>query len=82
MDPSANLVTETTNRSGAFILDTVKAAIPVGGGSVLATLHSADVVVTFATHVIGLCAAAVGLAWYVVRLRKDLRNRSSKPNKN
>ena len=82
MDPSANLVTETTNRSGAFILDTVKAAIPVGGGSVLATLHSADVVITFATHVIGLCAAAVGLAWYVVRLRKDLRNRSSKPNKN
>jgi len=82
MDPSDNLVNETTNRSGAFILDTVKAALPVGGGSVLATMHSADVVVTFATHVIGLCAAAVGLAWYIVRLRKDLRNRNKTSNKN
>lgn len=76
MEPSANLVTETTNRWGVFVVDTIKAAFTVGGGSVLATLHSADVVVTFATHVIGLCAAAVGLAWYIVRLRKDLRNRS------
>jgi len=82
MDPSDNLVNETTNRSGAFIADTLKAALPVGGGSALATLHSADVVVTFATHVIGLCAAAVGLAWYIVRLRKDLRNRSKTSTKN
>lgn len=76
MESSDHLVTETTNRSGAFLADTLKAALPVGGGSALATLHSADVLVTFATHVIGLCAAAVGLAWYIVRLRKDLRNRS------
>lgn len=82
MDQSDKLVTKTTNHYGAFITDTLKAALPVGGGSAMATLHSADVVVTFATHVIGLCAAAVGLAWYIVRLRKDLRNRSSKPNKN
>lgn len=82
MDPSDNLVTETNNRFGAFIVDTIKAALPVGGGSVVATMHSADVVVTFATHVIGLCAAAVGLAWYIVRLRKDLRNRSKTSNKN
>ncbi len=75
-------IAETTNRWGAFVVDTVKAALPVGGGSVLATLHSADVVVTFATHVIGLCAAMVGLAWYIVRLRKDLRNRHKTTNKN
>jgi len=82
MDSSDHLVTETTNRSGSFIFDTLKAALPVGGGSALATLHSADVVVTFATHVIGLCAAAVGLAWYIVRLRKDLRNRNKTSTKN
>jgi ABC-type phosphate/phosphonate transport system ATPase subunit len=82
MDPSANLVTDTTNRSGSFIVDTIKAALPVGGGSVLANLHSADVVVTFATHIIGLCAAAVGLAWYIVRLRRDLRNRSKTSTEN
>lgn len=81
MDPSAQIATETTNRSGAFIVDTIKAALPVGGGSVLATLHSADVVVTFATHVVGLCAASVGLAWYIVRLRKDIWTRN-KTNKN
>jgi hypothetical protein len=80
MDPSEHIA-ETTNRWGVFIADTVKAALPVGGGSVLATLHSADVVVTFVTHVIGLCAAMVGLAWYIVRLRKDLRPRN-KTNKN
>jgi hypothetical protein len=79
---STEQIAETTNRSGAFLADTLKAALPVGCGSALATLDSADVVVTFATHIIGLCAAAVGLAWYIVRLRKDLRNRSSKPNKN
>jgi len=79
---STEQIAETTNRSGAFIADTLKAALPVGGGSVLATLHSADVVVTFATHIIGLCAAAVGLAWYIVRLRKDLRNRNNTSNKN
>jgi hypothetical protein len=82
MDSSDHLVTETTNRSGAFLADTLKAAMPVGGGTALATLHSADVVVTFATHVIGLCAAAIGLAWYIVRLRKDLRNRSKTSTKN
>jgi len=82
MDHSDPIVTETTNRSGAFLADTLKAALPVGGGSALATLHSADVVVTFATHVIGLCAAAVGLAWYIVRLRKDLRNRNKPSTKN
>lgn len=73
---------DNTNRSEDFILDTVKAALPVGGGSVLANLHSADVVVTFATHIIGLCAAAVGLAWYIVRLRRDLRNRSKTSTEN
>ena len=81
MDPSEHIAA-TTNRWGVFITDTLKAALPVGGGSAMATLHSADVVVTFATHVIGLCAAAVGLAWYIVRLRKDLRNRSKTSNKN
>jgi ABC-type phosphate/phosphonate transport system ATPase subunit len=79
---STEHIAATTNRSGAFIVDTIKAALPVGGGSVLATLHSADVVVTFATHVIGLCAASVGLAWYIVRLRKDLRNRNKTSIKN
>jgi hypothetical protein len=73
--------TGNTNTT-CILMDTIKAALPIGGGSALATLHSADVLVTFATHVIGLCAAAVGLAWYIIRLRKDLRNRSSKPNKN
>jgi len=48
------------------------------GGSFLATLHSADVIVTFATHLIGLCAAAVGLIWYIVRLKKDLSDRNKK----
>ena len=81
MDSTKHLA-ETTNRSGAFLMDTFKAALPVGGGSALATLHSADVVVTFATHVVGLCAAAVGLAWYIVRLRKDLRNRNKPSIKN
>jgi hypothetical protein len=81
MDPSEH-IPEATNRWGVFVADTLKAALPVGGGSALATLHSADVVVTFATHVIGLCAAAVGLAWYIVRLRKDLRNRNKTSNKN
>lgn len=81
MDPTEDIAA-TTNRSGAFIMDTIKAALPVGGGSVLATLHSADVVVTFATHVIGLCAASVGLAWYIVRLRKDLRTRNKTSSKN
>jgi len=79
---STEQIAETTNRSGAFIADTIKAALPVCGGSALATLHSADVVVTFATHIIGLCAAAVGLAWYIVRLRKDIRNRNKASNKN
>ena len=82
MDSTEHIAAEATNRWGAFVSDTVKAALPVGGGSVLATLHSADVVVTFATHVIGLCAAMVGLAWYIVRLRKDLRNRNKPSIKN
>ena len=81
MDPNEHIA-ETTNRWGAFVVDTVKAALPVGGGSFLATLHSADVVVTFATHVVGLCAAVVGLAWYIVRLRKDIRNRNKTSIKN
>lgn len=81
MDSTEHIAAEATNRSGAFLMDTAKAALPVGGGSFLATLHSADVVVTFVTHVVGLCAASVGLAWYIVRLRKDLRNRN-KTNKN
>jgi len=73
---------DSTNTTGTVIMDTLKAALPVGGGSVLATMHSADAVVTFATHVIGLCAAAVGLAWYVLRLRNDLRNRNKTSTKN
>ena len=81
MDTTEHL-TATTNRWGAFVVDTIKASLPVGGGSVLATLHSADVVVTFTTHVVGLCAAMVGLAWYIVRLRKDLRNRNKTSIKN
>jgi|GEM_PF-6725619 len=81
MDSTEHIATNT-NRWGEFVVDTVKAALPVGGGSALATLHSADVVVTFATHIIGLIAAAVGLAWYIVRLRKDLRNRNKASNKN
>ena len=82
MDSTEHIAAEATNRWGAFVADTAKAALPVGGGSFLATLHSADVVVTFATHVVGLCAASVGLAWYIVRLRKDLRTRNKTSNKN
>jgi len=67
---------------GVFVMDTFKASLPVGGGSVLATLHSADVIVTFATHIVGLCAAVVGLIWYVVRLKKDLLDRNKTLNKN
>ena len=78
---STEHIAETTNRWGAFVVDTVKAALPVGGGSVLATLHSADVVVTFATHVIGFAASIVGLVWYIIRLKKDLAPRNKKHNK-
>lgn len=81
MDASEQIANASsqTNNWGVFVVDTAKAALPVGGGSLLATMHSADQVVTFITHLVGLCAAVVGLAWYIIRLRKDLRSRSEKP---
>jgi hypothetical protein len=72
---------DNTNRSGAFIIDTIKAALPVGGGSALTLLHSTDVAITFATHVVGFLASIVGLTWYVIRIKNDLRTRNKTSNK-
>jgi len=68
-----------TNNWGVFVVDTAKAALPVGGGSFLATMHTADQFVTFATHLVGFCAAVVGFIWYGIRLRKDLRSAPKTP---
>lgn len=65
--------TNQTNQWSTFAVDTIKAALPVGGGSFLASLHTADEVLTFLTHLVGFCAAVVGFVWYVVRLKKDWR---------
>jgi len=76
MDASEQIANASgqTNNWGVFAVDTAKAALPVGGGSALAFMHSADEVVTFLTHLVGFCAAVVGFIWYVIRLRKDLRS--------
>lgn len=71
---AATVASHTTNSNlGVFVVDTAKMLLPVGVGSGMSFIHTADEFVTFATHVVGLCAAVVGLAWYVIRLRKDLR---------
>jgi ABC-type phosphate/phosphonate transport system ATPase subunit len=75
------MTTGNTNTTGAVIMDTLKAALPIGGGSVLAFLHSSDIVITFATHVIGFAASIVGLVWYIIRLKKDLAPRDKKQSK-
>ena len=72
---------DNTNTTGTVIMDTLKAALPIGGGSALTLLHSTDVAITFATHVVGFLASIVGLTWYVIRLRNDLRTRNKTSNK-
>ena len=66
---------QPTMNNDSALIDTLKAIPPVVGGITLQHVHFADQLLTFATHLVGFCAAVVGLVWYWVRLQKDLKKR-------
>lgn len=61
-----------TNKT--LLIDSAKAALPVGGGGILAFLKFSDEYVTYATHWVGLGCAVVGFIWYVHRFKNDLKS--------
>ncbi len=58
-----------------ILVDTAKAALPVGGGVLISFLKVADQYVTFLTHWCGLIAGICGAMWYACRIFDDLKRR-------
>jgi hypothetical protein len=59
-----------------MMMDSAKAAVPIGGGVFLQWLHYGDAVVVFIAHAAGAAAAVLGLIWYVRQMRRDWNKNS------
>lgn len=60
------------------LMDTAKAAVPIGGGVFLQWVHTHDGQITDLSHFFGLVSIIVGLAWYCFRFYRDIKGTNEK----
>ena len=61
------------------LVDTAKAAVPIGGGIFMQWLRLHDQQITDLTHFVGFISVVVGLIWYCYRFYRDIKNQNCPP---